>query len=155
MRPRNRPPGSSVRLTQGCKKSKPGLHLLPCELEHWTVIVLNNHLQKLEIFGAGLCVRHQIKSPNLEYKLMIFQDEIDGHNFSSSETLQVITYMNYETKLLVSVNVKYCSLAVYPVLLCTTRGLSFRRRTRLIENSANLSLWKVKKKRILRQLFIF
>jgi hypothetical protein len=29
---------------------------------------------------------------------MIFQDEIDGHNFSSSETLQVITYMNYETK---------------------------------------------------------
>jgi hypothetical protein len=44
---------------------------------------------------------------------MTFQDEIDGHNFSSSETLQVITYMNYETKELVSANVKYCSLAVY------------------------------------------
>jgi hypothetical protein len=29
---------------------------------------------------------------------MTFQDEIDGHNFSNSETLQVITYMNYETK---------------------------------------------------------
>ncbi len=39
-----------------------------------------------------------MKFPILEYKLMIFQDEIDGRNFSSSETLQVITYLNYETK---------------------------------------------------------